>query len=208
MLHTKLAPSTVWCSKSLLDMSGFQVLPHLVNSGRTHIAPVIVLTHLTNPFILDLAVKNGTFSALCKSFTPADILDKHILRSLSCQWEGSHAFAIKLRLLFFLSYGQLPLQPLTRTVDSSHSPSVAYHNSVISLRPMSLMQPVTIPFEGQGTVPARVFTRGTAIEQCHTDGSCVGGSLEPSLRISIPSIILAILNYWLMLDHNWTSCHH
>jgi DNA-binding response OmpR family regulator len=68
---------------NLLDMSGFQVLPQLVNTGRPHTAPVIVLTHLTNPFILDLAVKNGAFSALCKSFTAADILDKHILRALS-----------------------------------------------------------------------------------------------------------------------------
>jgi DNA-binding NtrC family response regulator len=66
---------------NLLDMSGFQVLPQLL--VRSHAAPVIVLTHLTNPFILDLAVKNGAFSALCKSFTGADILDKHILRALS-----------------------------------------------------------------------------------------------------------------------------
>ena len=40
------------------------------------------------------------------------------------------------------------------------------------------------------------------------DGSCVGGNLEPSLRIPIPSMIRAILNYWLMVDHNWTSCHY
>jgi DNA-binding response OmpR family regulator len=33
---------------NLLDISGFQVLPQLVNAGRTHTAPVIVLTHLTN----------------------------------------------------------------------------------------------------------------------------------------------------------------
>jgi CheY-like chemotaxis protein len=68
---------------NLLDISGLQVLPQLVDTGRTHTAPVIVLTNLTNPFILDLAVKNGAFSALCKSFTTADILDKHILRALS-----------------------------------------------------------------------------------------------------------------------------
>jgi DNA-binding response OmpR family regulator len=68
---------------NLVDMSGFQVLPQLVKNVRTHVAPVIVLTHLTNPFILDLAVKNGAFSALCKSFTAADILDRHILRALS-----------------------------------------------------------------------------------------------------------------------------
>lgn len=68
---------------NLVDMSGFQVLPQLVNNGRTPPAPVVVLTHLTNPFILDLAVKNGAFSALCKSFTAADVLDKHILRALS-----------------------------------------------------------------------------------------------------------------------------
>jgi DNA-binding NtrC family response regulator len=70
---------------NLFDMSGFQVLPQLVNNGRSHAAPVIVLTHLTNPFILDVAVKNGAFSALCKSFTAADILDKHILRALSAK---------------------------------------------------------------------------------------------------------------------------
>jgi PleD family two-component response regulator len=68
---------------NLLDMSGFQVLPQLVKNVRTHAATVIVLTHLTNPFILDLAVKNGAFAALCKNFTPADILDRHILRALS-----------------------------------------------------------------------------------------------------------------------------
>lgn len=68
---------------NLLDMSGFQVLPQLVNNVHGHAATVIVLTHLTNPFILDLAVKNGAFSALCKSFTAADILDRHILRALS-----------------------------------------------------------------------------------------------------------------------------
>jgi DNA-binding NtrC family response regulator len=66
---------------NLLDMSGFQVLPQLL--VRSHAAPVIMLTHLTNPFILDLAVKNGAFSALCKGFTAADVLDKHILRALS-----------------------------------------------------------------------------------------------------------------------------
>ena len=68
---------------NLVDMSGFQVLSQLVNKGRTHAATVIVLTHLTNPFILDLAVKNGAVAGLCKSFTAADVLDKHILRALS-----------------------------------------------------------------------------------------------------------------------------
>ena len=68
---------------NLSDMSGFQVLPQLVSNVRNPVPPVIMFTHLTNPFILDVAVKNGAFSGLCKAFTPADVLDKHILRAIS-----------------------------------------------------------------------------------------------------------------------------
>jgi PleD family two-component response regulator len=70
---------------NLSDMSGFQVLPQLVSNVRSHAATVIVLTHLTNSFIVDLAVKNGASSGLCKTFTPADVLDKHILRAISAK---------------------------------------------------------------------------------------------------------------------------
>ena len=42
----------------LADMSGFEVLVQLVPT-RPPKVPIIVLTHLTNPFLLELAVKNG-----------------------------------------------------------------------------------------------------------------------------------------------------
>jgi len=50
----------------LADMSGFEVLVQLVPTGPLKI-PIIVLTHLTNPFLLELAVKNGAVAALCKT---------------------------------------------------------------------------------------------------------------------------------------------
>jgi hypothetical protein len=98
-------------------MSGFQVLPQLVKNVRTHAAPVIVLTHLMNPFILDVAVKNGAFSALCKSFTPADILDKLILRALLPMGEITSLVDKRMRLLFFLSYGRTTSAPDWMTGD-------------------------------------------------------------------------------------------
>src|SRR6188474_3788010 len=50
----------------LADMSGFEVLVQLVPTRPPKI-PIIVLTHLTNPFLLEMAVKNGAVAALCKT---------------------------------------------------------------------------------------------------------------------------------------------
>jgi DNA-binding NarL/FixJ family response regulator len=66
----------------LADMSGFEVLVQLVPT-RPPKVPIIVLTHLTNPFLLELAVKNGAMAALCKNTTSGDVLDKTILRAVS-----------------------------------------------------------------------------------------------------------------------------
>src|SRR4030095_2188811 len=66
----------------LADMSGFEILVQLVPT-RPPKVPVIVLTHLTNAFILDLALKNGAVAALCKNTTSGDVLDKTILRAVS-----------------------------------------------------------------------------------------------------------------------------
>jgi PleD family two-component response regulator len=66
----------------LADMSGFEVLVQLISTRPPKI-PVIVLTHLTNPFILDLALQNGAVAALCKRTTPGDVLDKTVLRGVS-----------------------------------------------------------------------------------------------------------------------------
>ena len=65
----------------LADMSGFEVLVQLVSSPPK--VAVVVLTHLTNPFLLDLALKNGAQAALYKSATSGDVLDKTILRAVS-----------------------------------------------------------------------------------------------------------------------------
>lgn len=65
----------------LADMSGFEVLVQLVS--RPPKAAVVVLTHLTNPFLLDLALKNGAQAALYKNATSGDVLDKTILRAVS-----------------------------------------------------------------------------------------------------------------------------
>ena len=65
----------------LADMSGFEVLVQLVS--RPPKVAVLVLTHLTNPFLLDLALKNGAQAALYKNATSGDVLDKSILRAVS-----------------------------------------------------------------------------------------------------------------------------
>jgi DNA-binding NarL/FixJ family response regulator len=65
----------------LADMSGFEILVQLVSTPPK--AAVVVLTHLTNPFLLDLALKNGARAALYKNATSGDVLDKTILRAVS-----------------------------------------------------------------------------------------------------------------------------
>ena len=66
----------------LADMSGFEVLVQLVPTRPPKVA-VLVLTHLTNPFLLDLALRNGAVAALNKEATSGDVLDKTILRAVS-----------------------------------------------------------------------------------------------------------------------------
>jgi CheY-like chemotaxis protein len=73
---------------NLEDMSGFEVLAQLVTNIRYRDVAVIVLTHLTNPFLLEMATENGALAGLCKSFTPAESLDRHILRALSIVSRG------------------------------------------------------------------------------------------------------------------------
>ena len=66
----------------LADKSGFEVLVQLVPTRPPKVA-VLVLTHLTNPFLLDLALRNGAVAALNKEATSGDVLDKTILRAVS-----------------------------------------------------------------------------------------------------------------------------
>ena len=67
----------------LPDMSGFEVLAKLVPRAYRPEIAVIVLTGLTNRFLLELALKNGALAAFYKPMISADILDKAILRAMS-----------------------------------------------------------------------------------------------------------------------------
>jgi DNA-binding NarL/FixJ family response regulator len=68
---------------NLADMSGFEVLVRLVPIARQPDVPVIVLTHLSNHYLADLALKNGAFACLLKTDTAGDALDKMIQKAIS-----------------------------------------------------------------------------------------------------------------------------
>ncbi len=67
----------------LADRSGFEVLVRLVPVARKPDVPVIILTHLTNYYLADLARKNGAFACLLKTGAPGDMLDNTIQRAIS-----------------------------------------------------------------------------------------------------------------------------
>ena len=52
----------------LPDMSGFEVLAKLVPRVYHPEIAVVILTRLPNPFLLDLAIKNGAQAAIAKDF--------------------------------------------------------------------------------------------------------------------------------------------
>lgn len=64
----------------LPDMSGFEVLARLIPRVYHPEIAVIVITWLTNEFLLDLAIRNGAQAAFLKPMTSGDILDKTILK--------------------------------------------------------------------------------------------------------------------------------
>jgi DNA-binding NarL/FixJ family response regulator len=67
----------------LPDMSGFEVLLKLVPHVYHPELPVIVLTRLSNPHLLDAALTNGAHAAFHKSMTSGDMLDQTILKAVS-----------------------------------------------------------------------------------------------------------------------------
>jgi len=67
----------------LSDMSGFEVLVRLVPVAHKPKVAVILLTHLSNYYLADLAMKNGALACLLKTDTPADMLDKAIHKAIS-----------------------------------------------------------------------------------------------------------------------------
>lgn len=68
---------------SLPEESSFEVLMKLVPiPSRPHI-PVIVLTLMTHPGILELAMQNGAHTCLVKKFTSGEDLDRAIQRAIA-----------------------------------------------------------------------------------------------------------------------------
>lgn len=67
----------------LPDMSGFEVLAKLVPRVYHPDIAVIVLTTLTNPYLLELAIRNGAQAAFCKNMASGDTLDIAILKAIS-----------------------------------------------------------------------------------------------------------------------------
>jgi PleD family two-component response regulator len=67
----------------LPDVSGFTVLSTLVPRASHPEIAVIVLTRLPNPFLLELAIKNGAQAAFHKTTVSGDQLEKSILKAIS-----------------------------------------------------------------------------------------------------------------------------
>ena len=67
----------------LPDMSGFEVLAKLIPRAYHPEIAVVVLTRLPNPFLLDLAIKNGAQVALHKTLGSRDLLAPSILKAIS-----------------------------------------------------------------------------------------------------------------------------
>lgn len=68
---------------ALPDMSGFEILVKLVPIAHHPEIAVIVLTHLPNAVLLDLALKNGAMAGLYKPRTSGDILNETVLKAVS-----------------------------------------------------------------------------------------------------------------------------
>ena len=67
----------------LPDMSGFEVLARLVPRAYHPEIAVIVLTRLPNPFLLDVAIKNGAQATLSKALGSGDLLAPYIRKAIS-----------------------------------------------------------------------------------------------------------------------------
>ena len=66
----------------LPDMSGFEVLLRLVPRVHHPEIAVIMLTRISNAYLLEAAIRNGAHAAFCKTTTSGDLLDKAILKAV------------------------------------------------------------------------------------------------------------------------------
>ena len=78
----------------LPDMSGFEVLRRLIPSVEYPGIPVIILTRLSNHYLLDAAIKNGAQAALYKGNASADILNRAILNAISTVQSNRQPLAV------------------------------------------------------------------------------------------------------------------
>ncbi|BCA54526.1 hypothetical protein W02_16660 [Nitrospira sp. KM1] len=78
--HFQSSPQTdcVVVELDLPDMSGYKVLIDLVPVASSPAIPVIILTRLTNPLLLELAMKTGAQAAFRKVSTSGEIIDSAI----------------------------------------------------------------------------------------------------------------------------------
>jgi DNA-binding NarL/FixJ family response regulator len=67
----------------LPDMSGFEVLLNLVPRVKHPEIAVVILTRLTNQYLLDAAVKNGALAVFRKAMTSGDHLHMGVLRAMT-----------------------------------------------------------------------------------------------------------------------------
>ena len=66
----------------LPDMSGFEVLLRLVRRVHHPAIAVIMLTRISNKYLLEAATRNGAQAAFYKATTRRDVLDKAILKAV------------------------------------------------------------------------------------------------------------------------------
>jgi len=67
----------------LPDIPGFEVLAKLVRSACHPEMAVVVLTDLPNPYLLELAFKNGAQGALQKTTPSGHMLERSILNAIA-----------------------------------------------------------------------------------------------------------------------------
>ena|GEM_PF-279686 len=67
----------------LPDVSGFEVLLKLIPRAQYPQTPVVILTRLSNPHLLEAALKNGAAAALRKPLSSGDSLDQAIHKAMA-----------------------------------------------------------------------------------------------------------------------------
>ena len=67
----------------LPDMSGFEVLLTVIHRASYPEIAVVILTHMTNPYLVEMAKTNGAQAVLAKRSTAGDLLAPAILNAIA-----------------------------------------------------------------------------------------------------------------------------